>query len=690
MATAKKQSEGNMKQGSLEEGRIQGRLELEGLDGVPENLNLMAYLIGSRGQLFGMDDVSPLGEYSFTFKFSPGSGADLIIAPKSDPDVLQKSAVFRLPLSPEDFGSKPPYALKKDIFILKSIWYPWFPITVCVSGRVRNMTGTGLCPVPFVKVEIYDVDREACWWPPILKWWDTLIDKVVIDAVDLLKEPPHPPIGPGPVERAQNLATRVQLNPQPLPPGSFVELNPQPLPPGSFVELNPQPLPPRETALASAKFAAQDFTALSTEAAQPLQNLVISSQVAPWFIFPYCFYSKALVCETSTDCNGYFTCCFNWYPWHFRNGRFRFDPKPDIILKVTQVIGGVSTVIYMDPYTSTRWNVNSTFINLVLNNPAVICGSGCRPEPTGKDTFFTLVGLDEVYKIDQMTGKFSNLAFGGPYANWAYGGWLLACALFGQGLTNGAYYYRLSYKKGANPFVPVTYPMSDTRVDKITLNSDIHTLGPQTVNGTPDLYEIRDMLNYYWYNPDKIGWLNSESFESDSGLYTLRLEVFDNLGNHLTSAVVNYLDGSVPPPGPLPPMVDHCDLNLLIDNRYPDLDLNVIGATGDCGVVPCANRGSLAVTVFANQPHNRLYSWSLYYVKGLNAASGYLGFNSDPQGISPLPVNLTFSGMAVAPLLSSTETCAYSLTLSAWPLVRNGFGVIHYAYQTKAIAIEGC
>jgi len=40
--------------------------------------------------------------------------------------------------------------------------------------------------------------------------------------------------------------------------------------------------------------------------------------------------------------------------------------------------------------------------------------------------------------------------------------------------------------------------------------------------------------------------------------------------------------------------------------------------------------------------------------------------------------------------LSSTETCAYSLTLSAWPLVRNGFGVIHYAYQTKAIAIEGC
>jgi hypothetical protein len=54
-------------------------------------------------------------------------------------------------------------------------------------------------------------------------------------------------------------ASKVALNPQPLPPGakntspaSKVALNPQPLPPGakntspaSKVELNPQPLPPR-------------------------------------------------------------------------------------------------------------------------------------------------------------------------------------------------------------------------------------------------------------------------------------------------------------------------------------------------------------------------------------------------------------------------------------------------------------
>ena len=57
-------------------------------------------------------------------------------------------------------------------------------------------------------------------------------------------------------EAATNSKTqrKVQLNPQPLPPGSKLALNPQPLPPGAKadarksqvpkVALNPQPLPP--------------------------------------------------------------------------------------------------------------------------------------------------------------------------------------------------------------------------------------------------------------------------------------------------------------------------------------------------------------------------------------------------------------------------------------------------------------
>ena len=47
----------------------------------------------------------------------------------------------------------------------------------------------------------------------------------------------------------------------------------------------------------------------------------------------------------------------------------------------------------------------------------------------------------------------------------------------------------------------------------------------------------------------KIGWWNTEAIEPDSALYTLRLEVFDENGVKLTSAVVDSRDGSTPPPG---------------------------------------------------------------------------------------------------------------------------------------------
>lgn len=697
MATRKGTDE--TKDASSEEARLQGRVDLEDVAGVPEDIQLMAYVIGRGDKLLGSGAVGSRGEYSIALKLEAGSAdMTLLVAPQADLEIVLKSAVYQVAISRAEFGEKPPFALRKNLYIPKVIWFPWHPTTVCVAGRVRKITPQGSCPVPFVKVEIFDVDREACWWPPLVKWWDQLIDKAVVNAVDLLREPPFPPVGPGPVERFQDFGSKVALNPQPLPPGEVVMLNPQPLPPHESrpfalesqtlltntccpAGFDPQPQP-----LMMQKFQ----TTASQAQISALSDLVISSKIAPWFIFPNCFYSKALVCETTTDCDGFFKCCFTWFPWHFRRGRLRFDSRPDIIVKITQTIGGVDTVIYMDSYTNTRWNVSSTYLNLFLNDPAVRCGSGCVPQPPGSDVFFTLIGLDEVYKINQGSGKFSNLAFGGPYDNWAYGDWLLACALFGSALTNGSFYYRLSYRKGVNPFVPITTTLADTRVDKITLNSTIHTLGPTTVNGTPDLFEIRDMSNYYWYNPDKIGWWDTNATEPDSDLYTLRLEVFNNLGVHLTSISVNYLNGAVPPPGPLPPMVDHCDLNILVDNRYPTINLDVIGANGECGVVPCANRSSLTLNVFATQTHGRLFTWGLSYVKGLNAASGSLGGNTDYQGISPLPENLSLSGMAVAPLLSSPGTCAYSLTLSAWPLVRNGFGVIHYIQQTKAIAVEGC
>jgi hypothetical protein len=148
--------------------------------------------------------------------------------------------------------------------------------------------------------------------------------------------------------------------------------------------------------------------------------------------------------------------------------------------------------------------------------------------------------------------------------------------------------------------------------------SDDYDLGPKTVNGVPALYEVRDFNDYYWYNPDWIGTWHSWLAEEDTDDYVLRLEVFDQNGVKLTSAMgVDYRDGTVPPPGPLPSMVDRCDLLITLDNKGPELQL-ITPAVNDCGVVPWSPSLILNFSVQVSQENNRLHQWGLQYTKGTN------------------------------------------------------------------------
>src|SRR6185503_2505156 len=110
--------------------------------------------------------------------------------------------------------------------------------------------------------------------------------------------------------------------------GEEVALNPQLLPPGprgTFTQIS------ASTALASSQSSrvksAEQLTATSSLASK-LADLTLTSIVAPWVLRPRCFYSKKRVCRTTTDCNGFFRCCFNWPVFHFRQGRLRYDPRP--------------------------------------------------------------------------------------------------------------------------------------------------------------------------------------------------------------------------------------------------------------------------------------------------------------------------------------------------------------------------
>ncbi|MBK8814695.1 MAG: hypothetical protein IPN42_03940 [Methylococcaceae bacterium] len=342
----------------------------------------------------------------------------------------------------------------------------------------------------------------------------------------------------------------------------------------------------------------------------------------------------------------------------------------------------------MDPYTSTRWDSNNAHIDLYLDNEEVRCGHGCHPTLEGSPVFFTRIGNDEVYQINQSTGLYNDASV----TNMAYGHNLQLFAQFGDALATGApaRYYRLSYKKqGSSDFKYIDANLTDTRVDKATLLATDHPLGPQTVGTTTTLYEVRNRSNFYWYNPDWIGNWWTPPVEEDTDTYILRLEVFDENGVYLNTAsgLVDYRDGSAMPPAVLPPMTDHCDLVITLDNKPAVVDLGIPAVLNECGVIPWTPELALNFNVSVVQEIGRLNSWALQSTKGVNPAITVLGSNSSNSG-SLSPVSTVVNG---APLLTGlTTTCAFALKLSAWAHIRNGYGFVYYSEQIKAIAIEKC
>ncbi|MEP6964603.1 MAG: hypothetical protein ABI845_03890 [Polaromonas sp.] len=669
-----------------------------------QDLDVKVFAFDRLGEPLGGGELDGKGNFRLTLQLAAPTDIQLMAGPGTDAMSVHQSSAYLQSFSAKDWkqeGNR--YVINPKLVLPRSIWWPWRPVRICVTGHVRKIDKheghVQTCPVPFVKVEIFDVDREACWWPPIRNWWDTLLDRPVIRIPDLLKPRPFPPRpfpGPDPAPELQ-LDPRASGAATAFLPGTEVSLNPQPLPPKTVnagMALNA--LQTRGLDMQSASMQLPDASRvgearlMDAAIASRLDRLTLTSKIAPWLIFPRCFYSKQLVCETYTDCDGYFRCCFRWSPLHFRNGRLRFDARPDIIVRVTQIINGVSTVIYLDPYTSTRWNVSNAHIDLYLDNEEVRCGRGCHPVPEGSPVFFTRIGNDEVYQINQGTGLYADAS----YSKMAYGGNLLVFALFGDALASGApkRYYRLSYAKQGSADADFKYidaDLSDTRVDKLTLTSSDYPLGPQPVNGTTTLYEVRNRGNYYWYNPDWIGSWWTPPVEEDTATYVLRLELFDENGVYLKTAsgLVDYRDGTVTPPAVLPPMIDRCDLVITLDNKPAVVNLDIPAVLNECGVIPWSPALMLSFNVSATQENNRLYSWTLQYTKGVNPAVMVLGSNSSSSGALS-PVSVTVSG---APLLVGlTSTCAFALKLYAWAHIRNGYGFVYYTEQIKAIAIEKC
>jgi len=481
---------------------IEGQVQLEGKEACSGDLPLRAFAFGARGQFIGSSEVSADGAFAVAAQLKEPEDVSVLVGPAVDAALVRQAEPPTQHFKASDWQKTETGLVLRPQFVLpKLIWWPWWPIRICVRGRVRKAQDQRApCPVPFAKVEVYDVDREGCLWPLLAPRLPHLFDRPVVRLPDLVKMPPIPdPIGPV-AELARSLSPRVG-----------------------------------------------EMRQLPDSVASRLQDLTVSSRIPPWLIWPRCYYSKALACQTETDCDGNFSCCFYWWPFHVRNGRLRFDTRPDILVRMTQEIDGATRTIYLDPYTSTRWDSWGAYLDLVLDDDDVVCGSGCSPQPEGTSTQFVRVGNDEVYQINQTTGEYdlTRPGLGGSVNHQAYGGGLNLHAVFGDTLSAAqAHYYRLSLMgpTTGGEWKDLKTRLTDTRVNKLTLFSESHDLGPVTVGATQNLYEVRNTAAYHWYNQDWIGtwytdWAGDlDTHVPDQGLYTVRLEVFDAAGAKLTSA----------------------------------------------------------------------------------------------------------------------------------------------------------
>lgn len=166
--------------------RIEGVVQLEDQTSFPADTTLAAYIFDCGGQILGTADIDTKGGFQISIGLDYPGAIELVIAPADDqPEEVRKSSAFIQRYTPEDWKTEgKEFVLKPKVFLPRDIWWPLLPVRICVTGHVRKVQTIGdrteVCPVPYVKVEIFDVDREGCWWPYIRRWWEWLWDRRVI------------------------------------------------------------------------------------------------------------------------------------------------------------------------------------------------------------------------------------------------------------------------------------------------------------------------------------------------------------------------------------------------------------------------------------------------------------------------------------------------------------------------------
>lgn len=515
-------------------------------------------------------------------------------------------------------------------------WERWLLGRCCVKGHVLKRIGSGPSAVDLnvceSTVEVYEVDP---WFIIIDRIPDSIIDKIrkiVLEPIPF----PWPPIGPdpGPIEG----------------PGDPIPWFQEMMARKNVTQVRSAKAP----ATFPTELTAHAKTASNVEFRAQLVNY--RAELIHWFCIFWPFWVRTRkVCQTKTDCQGKFTCCF-YHSW--------WNPDvPDLWFRVRQVIGGVDTVIYERYPVSchTWWDyVCGSEVTLYVTNPTV---RTCCNEPpvvaSGNWVILEAIGATSPRSIrGSSSGAGTTVALDGHDKGWTrangpFGGLIRPRLRFKDTLRPaGIMYYRVSWAPmGTDPGNDTLWSYLDQPVARHYIHEvmghptyDSYPLGPHTIGGTPHLMEIPPSA------PPMGDWAFPPTYERDdltsayfettgpipaasAGKYDIRVQLFNAAGAlvHIVPAGVKYyvpsvddLSGTIltDDAASLGMVVGDClVMTLHIDNNHCTAiiappEISGHGADPDCGGL---NYGSTADTVSmafeASHPH-QFATYAFYVYRG--------------------------------------------------------------------------
>lgn len=692
---------------------VRGHIDFEGGITGKEKLNAKVYArIGRR--TLSSAPLDSNDDFEFTFKrkgISLPSALTLVVGPPIPESMLSPANTKHIPISSDEWDISGEEAfIEKNILVEKKYLFCLLPKEIKICGIVckqlpiEDTDLTRCCPVPFAKVEIFDVD------PLILK-------------------PVTPPITM--IEGIRKI-------------------------PGIHIPSAPKPAPVRkEEKIVVNKLEAEKIEAhtLKTQ----LQDYKVENINILDVHNYYSLYSKDKLGEVYTDECGGFCITFLWYPGcYYIPGITNPDISPDLIFKVSQTYynpthpdadssGLVTSTIYSEGYSETRWNVSDYYwVQLdAADDVFVSCNPDCHPL-LEKRAFFEGVGSQRIYDdIDQGDDplKTCGFVYNDPFIKSPFGAILDIKGAFGSKVEDtGERWYRISYAKipdcnskpdddDSTAWTPITDTLVDTCYYWDASEGALHykdvALGPQSLPGhaNPEFYQIRnsqddDGHDLHWYDHNLIArWKTIEEYDRalkewtgkiEDGLYVLKIDVFDPDGNPDPSVYIGDDQGK------------HAYMYLHINNKTPHVEIKKICNGGspinmDCGAFEHLPGEQVKFLVDACHEDDHLRYWIMTYQIGYGPAKGTVDKKSDGSvwitdprledfhgkecGMPPVceetnGINwVNFDGDTTNPPAADCPTFGMSIQLAACSKTTNGYSFLaskfgHYKEAHAGLAVH--